>query len=155
MSRSAGGMAGSQPRSNSWRSRFTAKAKRLAADSTRLNDPPQEAQFDDDIQAILIKSRRLKPIRVGTSLRSPHPLIEDVKDEWKHHDAYQNMSMEQRLRSFDRERKLTVAIEVSEVQRTRALSIMDSLIQRIEKVGGKIDIRPRRCLLYTSPRPRD
>ena len=111
---------------------------------TTVDEPPQEAQFDDDIQAILIKSRRLKPIRVGTSLRSPHPLIEDVKDEWKHHDAYQNMSMEQRLRSFDRERKLTVAIEVSKQQRTRALRIMDSLIKRIEKVSGKIDIRPRR-----------
>ena len=111
---------------------------------TTVDEPPRETQFDDDIQAILIKSRRLKPIKVGPSLRSPHPLIADIKDEWAHRDAYQKMSMEQRLRSLDRKRNETIAIQVSKEQRSRALRIMDTLIKRMEKVGGKIDIRPRR-----------
>ena len=47
---------------------------------TTVDRPPREAEFDEDIQDILIKHRSLKAVEVGDALRSPHPLIRDVKD---------------------------------------------------------------------------
>ena len=80
---------------------------------TTIDRPPREAEFDKDIQDILIKHRSLKTVKVGDALRSPHPLIRDVKDQWQQLDAVKRMSMEQRLQWMDRGRKRTIAIAVS------------------------------------------
>ena len=111
---------------------------------TTVDRPPREAEFDEDIQDILIKHRSMKPVKVGDSLRSPHPLIRDVKDQWKQLDAVKRMSMEQRLQWMDRGRKRTIAIAVSKDLRSRALRIMDAFIKRIEKLGGSIEMRTHR-----------
>ena len=111
---------------------------------TTVDRPPREAEFDEEIQDILIKHRSLKVVKVGDSLRSPHPLIRDVKDQWKQLDAEKRMSKEQRVQWMGRDRKQTIAIAVSKELRSRALRIMDAVIKRIEKLGGSFEIRTHR-----------
>ena len=101
---------------------------------TKVNEPPRETLYDQDIQELLARARSLGPIIVPEVLRNPHKLV----SEWKATVlANEKRSWESRLQI---DRKPTLDIHVSETQVKRALLIMDSLIKRIEKVGGSIEV---------------
>ncbi len=102
-----------------------------------VNVPPRETMYDHDIQELLARARGLGPILVPDALRNPHKLVNDWKSKkatsmanaklpWELHQPYRG--------------KPTLDIQVSEKQVKRASLIMDSLIKRIEKIGGSIEV---------------
>lgn len=103
----------------------------------KVNEPPRETLYDQDIQELLARARCLGPIIVPEVLRNPHILVSDWKAKKATVLANEKLSWESRLPI---DRKPTLDIHVSESQTKRALLIMDSLIKRIEKVGGSIEV---------------
>jgi hypothetical protein len=103
-------------------------------------DAKPTREYDTDIRELLDRARSLPPVEVLSSLSSPHPLVVAARTRikidripfWKQTPAQQQT------------RGPTLAIEVGEDAATRALCIMDSLIKRVEKIGGRIEIKKER-----------
>jgi hypothetical protein len=102
--------------------------------------PAPEPEYDADIRDLLDTARSLPPVKVPDALSNPHQLVVAARSRikidripfWKQTPAQQQT------------RGPTLAIEVGEDATTRALCIMDSLIKRVEKIGGRIEIKKER-----------
>ena len=108
---------------------------------TTINEPPRETRFDSDILSILIKAKQLGKVKVAKSLRDPHSLIVATKEQHERNKANLRLSWDERVYEPASEKKLTLALSASDKLYGRALRIMDALIKRIEKVGGKLEVR--------------
>ena len=102
-----------------------------------MNEPPRETLYEQDIQELLAKARSLGPIIVPEVLRNPHKLVVEWKS--KNATALANEKLAWDLRPPSAHSP-TLDIHVSEKETKRALLIMDSLIKRIEKVGGSVKV---------------
>lgn len=107
---------------------------------TTLNEPPRELQYDLDIREILEKAKRLEPVTVAKALRNPHRLVSVTRDDAAKRNAEAHLpGCEQTY--WRSPSPPTLSIDVSKESSNRAFRIMDALIKRIEKIGGKIEIR--------------
>ncbi|MDB4367971.1 hypothetical protein N9Z38_00415 [Mariniblastus sp.] len=111
--------------------------------ATTFNEPPRESLYDEDITAFLAKARKLGPVSVAKTLRSPHPLISKTKKELERRRAKSRIPWMERPHEDYAERMQILAVEVSDALVSRSLRIMDALIKRVEKVGGNVEVR--RC----------
>lgn len=105
---------------------------------TKVNEPPRETMYDQDIQELLARARSLGPILVPEALRNPHTLVSEWKSKRATKLANEKLSWDLRPPV---NRNPTLDIQVSDEQVNRALLIMDSLIKRVEKVGGSVEVK--------------
>lgn len=99
--------------------------------------PAPEPKYDADIRDLLNTARSLSLLKVPDSLSSPHPLVVAARIRIKiDRIPFWKQTPDQR-----QVRGPILAIEVGEEATTRALCIMDALIKRVEKIGGKIEIK--------------
>ena len=111
-----------------------------------LNEPPRELQYDADVLDILEKAIRLAPVQVAESLRNPHRLVAATRDRIAKDLVDSKIPWSERDYESRSERPDTLSVDVTEDCNRRALRIMDALIKRIEKLGGKVEpsTRPSR-----------
>ncbi len=99
--------------------------------------PDPEPAFDPDIRALLDRALALGPLKVADTLRNLHPLVAATRDQDK------QVSVPFHLQPHDarEDDRPTVCVSASKAQYERALRIMDALIKRVEKLGGRIEVR--------------
>jgi hypothetical protein len=103
--------------------------------------PPKPAEptvvFDADITALLDKTRALPTVSVPATLRDPHPMVQAARKwlEAADPDTHNLVSTPPY-----RERLLAVAVGRESVP--RALRFLDVLVKAIEKLGGRVEVRP-------------
>lgn len=96
--------------------------------------PAPEPPYDHDICQMLEKAQSLPPVSVPTALSKPHHLVAAAR-------AHIIENRRPWRSSFDRQmRGPFLTIEVSESALSRALCIMDTLIKRVEALGGSVDV---------------
>lgn len=101
--------------------------------------PSREALYDADICKLLKKARELGPVVVSDTLQKPHPLVAT----WKAVNAKKIANSKRPWKDQEHiSEKVILDIHVSEQQSLRAILIMDALLKRIEKLGGKIELKP-------------
>ncbi len=105
-----------------------------------VNEPPRELQFDDDIQTMLRRAKELGPVRVPESLRSPHRLIVLTKEDDERRAREEKIPWSQRDPSSRDRRPKRLSFEVTGKLQARAYRVFDSLIKRVEAVGGEVRI---------------
>ncbi len=105
---------------------------------TKVNEPPRETLYDQDIKELLARARSFGPILVPDDLRNPHKLVSDWKSKKATELANEKLPWDRRTSTNNQP---ALDIQVSDKQVNRALRIMDSLIKRIEKVGGGVEVR--------------
>ncbi|PAY17456.1 hypothetical protein CKO51_21310 [Rhodopirellula sp. SM50] len=108
---------------------------------TRVGEPPRELQYGDDILKILALARRLDPVKVPKTLRRPHKLVASARDQITADQTVKGVPWGQRSRFNVSRGGSTLSIDVSEDLTSRALRVYDVLIKRIEKLGGKVEVR--------------
>ncbi len=105
-------------------------------ESKAVKSPNPPTAFDNDIQEMLERSRRLPPVTVPSSLRNPHSLVRQTRDALSKAKSCNDDG----LYSGRFGNKETLSIQVGKKSLRRALCIMDSLIKRIERFGGKVSV---------------
>ena len=103
---------------------------------TAIETPVLEPVYEPDIQGMLDEARSLEPVNVAGTLRSPHPLVAATRDQIK---FYQTPYRQRPHRRPDF--GPTLSISVSEKSLSRALCIMNALIRRVERIGGRVEIQ--------------
>lgn len=93
--------------------------------------------FDADIAALLDKVRALSTIRVPANVSDLHPMVLAVRDRLKNAtpDTHQ-------LVSTPWYGDLLVEVAVGKESVSRAVRFMNTLLKAIEKIGGRIEVRP-------------
>lgn len=113
-----------------------------AQHGTTFDEPPPELKFDADILEMLEKARCLGPVIVSAALRNPHPLVLVTKNRMDREKAENRLPFRERNYSWQ-DGPPGLSMSVSDEMTSRSLRVFDALIKRIEKIDGKIEIRPR------------
>ena len=97
-------------------------------------------EFDQDIIQILERAKKLPPLQVSSRLNHPHPLVQITKN------ALEGCRHEEHglLHCYRYDNQNTLNVSVSRNSLTRAMSIMDAIIKRIEQIGGNVEIHEHR-----------
>ena len=106
--------------------------------------PEVEPEYDPDIQKMLDKARSLGPLQVADSLQNPHALVAATRDRLKR----EQIPFHRRPYHEPRDRRPTLSLDVSKDMRGRALRIMDALVKRVEKIGGRVEIKKEKWREY-------
>lgn len=109
-----------------------------------VNELPQELKFDEVVLEILERAKSLEELSVPKTLRNPHRLVAQKMEVLEYIAARESIPPHKRDYSSYKTPPKTIDINVSKDQTNRALRIMDALIKRIEKLGGRIEIRATR-----------
>lgn len=100
-------------------------------------DDERKITYDSDIQELIDAALSLDRLVVPEQLRQPHSLINIAK----HLRREQKHAFLERTYSCHGDRVNALSIIVSPSQFSRALKIMNALIKRVEKIGGRVEVR--------------
>jgi len=107
---------------------------------TTVNQVPRELLYDQEVQELLEKARKLGPLDVPVKLNKPHRLVVNTKAE--DDLRIRNDALPYNKRSYPEpaKRNSRLAITVSNQQLGRAYRIMDAVIKWVEVLGGEVRI---------------
>ncbi|MCC7334615.1 MAG: hypothetical protein IT422_05945 [Pirellulaceae bacterium] len=109
-----------------------------------VNELPRELQYEEEILEILDRAKSLEELSVPKTLRNPHRLVAQKKEVLEYIAARESIPPYKRDYSSYKTPPATIDIDVTKNQTCRALRIMDAFIKRIEKLGGRVEIRAAR-----------
>lgn len=113
---------------------------RLRRKDATPSPPSLSSCYDPDVEAILVRARSLPPVKVASTMRNLHPLVQATRD------AFRGSRPDTHGLLFPRldQGTMPLNIEVSETSATRALLFFSAFIRTVEGVGGKVVVEQER-----------